>query len=69
MVSEGVTLIASKKKRPEILNEVENMLFVWVNENQLMGDNINETSICEKARVVYDDLTCQAPGTSADEEG
>ena len=47
-------LLALKKKRLEILNEVGNLLLVWVNENQLAGDTINETSISEKARVLYD---------------
>ena len=31
VVSKGVTLIASKKQRPEILNEDKNLLLVWVN--------------------------------------
>ena len=50
-VSKGVTLIASKKKWPEILNEIEKLLFVWVNKKQLMGDSIGEGLICEKGRA------------------
>ena len=50
-VSKGVTLIASKKQQPDILNEVENLLLVWMNKKQLVGDTINETSIYERQRL------------------
>ena len=38
--AKGVTLIASKKQLPEILNEAENLLVEWINEKQLGGDSI-----------------------------
>ena len=69
MWPKGVTLFASKKKWPEILNEVEKLLLVWVNEKQLPGDSISDILICEKARALYDDLLHRTPVCSADEEG
>ena len=34
-----------------------------------MGDTINETLICEKAKALYNDLLRRTPATSPDEEG
>ena len=47
-VSKGITLIASKKQRPGILNEVEKLLLELIKEKQLSGDIISNNAICEK---------------------
>ena len=67
-VFKGVTLIASMKKRPEILNEVKKLLLQWVKEKQLLGDSVKGTVICEKARALHEALLRQTPYTSGEEE-
>ena len=52
----SISLVASKKKQPEIMDGIETPLFVWINEIQLLGDSMSETTICEKAEAVYVDL-------------
>ena len=42
-----VAFIASKMKWPEILNEVEKLLLLWINEKQLTGDSVSKMTICE----------------------
>ena len=55
-VPKGVTLIASKKKWPEILNEVVKLLLFWVNKKQFVADSIRKVSICKKGRALHDHL-------------
>jgi len=38
--SKGVTWII--KNRPPIIDDVEKLLLVWINENQMQGDTIND---------------------------
>ena len=40
---------------------------VWINEKQLAGDSVSEAIICEKARLLYSDITRDTPGSSAGE--
>ena len=40
---------------------------VWINEKQLAGDRVSEAVICEKARLLYSDITWDTPGSSAEE--
>ena len=40
---------------------------VWINEKQLAGDSVSEVIICEKARLLYRDITRDTPGSSAEE--
>jgi len=61
-VSKGVSTLT--KQRPQIIEEVEKLLLVYINEKQLEGDSINEALICEKALHIYDDLQKKTPGTS-----
>ena len=58
----GVTLIASKEKRPEIRDEVEKLLLIWINEKQLPCDSI-------KAWALHDDILPITLGTSAEVKG
>ena len=66
--SKGIKFLTSKKKRPEILNEVEKLLLIWINEKQLAGDSISEAIICEKAKALYADLLRQVAGSSKEEQ-
>ena len=56
------------KHRPQIVEEVEKLLLVWINEKQLAGDSVSEVIICEKARRIHSDLLKESPGTSTTEE-
>ena len=67
-VANGITGMASKKKQPEILNEVEKLLLMGVNKKQLMGNSISETTICEKARALHDDLLQRTPGILSEQK-
>ena len=48
------------------MEEVENLLMVWINEKQLADGNVSEAIICEKARLLYSDITRDTPGPSAE---
>ena len=48
-VAKGVTVIALKKNRHEIMNEVEKLLLEEINEKQLTDDSISPKTICKKA--------------------
>ncbi|XP_043562356.1 tigger transposable element-derived protein 1-like [Chiloscyllium plagiosum] len=65
-VAKGVTTLTSKTLK--FIEEVEKLLFVWINEKQLVGDPISEGIICEKARLLYADLKKDVPGSSADSD-
>ncbi|KAF2358296.1 DNA binding HTH domain Psq-type [Trinorchestia longiramus] len=53
-IAKGVTSLT--KKRPQILEEVEKLLLIFINEKKLHGDSISEAFICEKALRIYEDL-------------
>ncbi|XP_045609751.2 tigger transposable element-derived protein 1 [Procambarus clarkii] len=61
-VAKGVSIIT--KQRPQTLEDVEKLLLTWINDKQLSGDSLSETIICEKARLLHDDLIKKSPGTS-----
>ncbi|KAF6357047.1 hypothetical protein mRhiFer1_009983 [Rhinolophus ferrumequinum] len=65
-VARGVkTLI---RQRTQTIEEVEKLLFVWINEKQLAGNSISESIICEKALHLHADLIKNTPGTSAESD-
>ena len=53
------------KQSLQTIKDVEKLLLVWINEQQLAGDRVLDTIICEKARLLYADLVKKMPGTSA----
>ncbi|XP_069179830.1 tigger transposable element-derived protein 1-like [Procambarus clarkii] len=61
-VAKGVRTIT--KQRPQILEEVEKLLLIWIHDKELRGDSVSEAIICEKARVLHDDLLKNTPATS-----
>lgn len=63
-VAKGVTKL--QKQRPQILEKVENLLLIWINEKQLAGDSVSEAIICEKAKLLHNDLLSKLLGTSAE---
>jgi len=40
---------------------------IWIYEKQLAGDSVSEAIICEKAIILYSDITWDTPGSSAEE--
>ena len=50
------------------MEEMEKLLRIWINEKQLTGGVISETIICEKAKVLHDDIVKGMPDTSAQKE-
>ncbi|XP_044308814.1 tigger transposable element-derived protein 1-like [Varanus komodoensis] len=65
-VAKGVTTLTSR--RSHVIEEMEQLLLVWINEKRLAGDIISEKIICEKAKQLYSDLKKCTPGTSAESE-
>lgn len=63
-VAQGVKILT--KQRSQIIDEVEKRLLIWVNEEQSAGDCVPEALICEKARLLHDELLKKSPGASAD---
>ena len=47
---------------------MEKLLLLWINEKQLAGDSISETTICEEALALHRDLSIQNSNTSSLEE-
>ena len=64
-IVKGVKSLTSKSL--PALEEVEELLMVWINEKQLAGDSVSEAIICEKAKLLYSDITRDTPGSSAEE--
>ncbi|XP_037012857.2 zinc finger MYM-type protein 5 isoform X1 [Artibeus jamaicensis] len=63
-VAKGVKSVS--KQRSQTLEEVEKVLYIWINEKELAGDSISEAIICEKARQLHADLLKDKPGTSGE---
>ena len=53
-VAKGVTMIS--KQRPQIMEDMEKSLLIFIKEKELAGNSISETFICEKALHIYDNL-------------
>ena len=49
------------KQRPQILEEVEKLVLIYINEQQLVGDSVSGDGIFTKAREVYVDLVKKDP--------
>ena len=63
-VAKVVTVVYSK----HIMDEVENLLLIWIEEKELLGNSISEGIICKKALSNYADLVKETPSTSAEGE-
>ena len=53
-VAKGSSVLS--KQRPQVLEEVEKLLLIFVNEKQLSGNTLSEDAICAKAKLLYKDL-------------
>ncbi|XP_034954627.2 tigger transposable element-derived protein 1-like [Zootoca vivipara] len=65
-VARGVKTLT--RQRTQTIEEVEKLLFIWINEKQLAGDRISESIICKKALHLHADLIKNTPGTSAESD-
>ena len=63
-VAKGSKVIS--KQRPQIIEEVEKLLLVFINEKQLKGDRLSEKDkkLCEKALGIYGDLVMKTLGAN-----
>ncbi|XP_003740386.1 tigger transposable element-derived protein 1-like [Galendromus occidentalis] len=64
----GVVQICSEKQRSPRLDEVENLLLLWITERQMRGDVLSRDMICEKARLIFEGLTVSSMSGDADAE-
>ena len=53
-VAKGSSVLS--KQRPQVLEEVEKLLLIFINEKQLSGDSLSEDAICAKAKILYEDI-------------
>ena len=65
--AKGMTIVRSNQ-RPQIMDEVEKLLLIWIKEKELDGDSISEGIICEKALRIYADLVKETLSTSTEGE-
>ena len=57
------------RQRPQIIEEVEELLLVFIKEKQLKGDSLSEAFICEKALDIYGDLVKKTLGAISKDFG
>ena len=62
-VAKGSKVIS--KQRPQIIEEVDKLLLVFINEKQLKGDSLSEAFICEKALDIDGDLVKKTLGENS----
>ena len=62
-VAKGSKVIS--RQRPQIIEEVEELLLVFINEKQLKGDSLCEAFICENALDFYGDLVKKTFGANS----
>lgn len=62
-VAKGVVTMYSKQ-RSATLEEMENLLRVWIEDKQRTGEGISQAMICEKAKALHSKLVKDSPGTS-----
>ena len=51
------------KQRPQIVEDVEKLLLVFINDKQMKGDSLSEAFISKKALDVNGDLVKKSLGT------
>lgn len=61
-VATGVTAVT--KQRPQVIEEMEKLLLIFIKEKQLAGESVSEAFICEKALHIYEELVKKSPSTS-----
>ena len=59
----GVNMIS--KQRPQIIEEVDKLLLVFINEKKFKLDSMSKAFICEKALDIYGDLVKKILGANS----
>ena len=54
IIAEGCKVVS--KQRPQIIDDAEKLLLVFINQKQLKGDSLSEALICEIVLDIYGDL-------------
>ncbi|XP_068250765.1 tigger transposable element-derived protein 1-like [Palaemon carinicauda] len=54
--SKGITIFSSKKSN--VNDEMERLLLFWIKDEEIAGDTITETIICQKASTIFYDIMC-----------
>ncbi|GFS36825.1 jerky protein homolog-like [Nephila pilipes] len=49
-----------------LLEEMENVLLVWIKEREMVGETTSQNVICQKARQIYQELKMKKPGSSSE---
>ncbi|GFQ90417.1 tigger transposable element-derived protein 1-like protein [Trichonephila clavata] len=65
--AEGITKITSAKQISAIHDKMERLLFVWINEREMIRDVTSMPIIQEKAREVFEKLKEKTPGSSSED--
>ena len=66
-VAKGSKVIS--RQRPQIIEEVNKLLLVFINEKQMKGDSLSEAFVCEKALDIYGDLVKKTLGANSKNSG
>ena len=59
-VAKGSKVIS--KQRPQIIEELDKLLLMFINEKQFTRDSMSKAFICEKVLDIYDDLVKKTLG-------
>jgi hypothetical protein len=44
---------------------MEKLLITWIKERQMKGDPVTQAMICEKARLIFEELQKKTPGSTS----
>ncbi|CAK1602848.1 unnamed protein product [Parnassius mnemosyne] len=67
-VAKGVSKLFNEKHRSSIHKEMERLLAIWIKDRQVKGDVTTQDIICHKAKIIYDDLKKNVPGSSSNQD-
>ena len=62
-VAKGIKVIS--EQRPQNIDEVEKLLFVFIDERQMKGDSLSEAFICDKALDIHGNIVKKTLGTNS----
>ncbi|GFR30498.1 tigger transposable element-derived protein 1 [Trichonephila clavata] len=67
-VAKGVSKLFNEKHRSSIHEEMERLLAIWIKDRQVKGDVTTQDIICHKAKIIYEDLKKNIPGSSSNQD-
>nr|XP_022912081.1 tigger transposable element-derived protein 1-like [Onthophagus taurus] len=67
-VAKGVSKLFHEKHRSSIHEEMERLLAIWIKDRQVKGDVTTQDAICHKAKIIYDDLKKNVPGSNSNQD-